>query len=234
MRKRSSFAHLSDTEFEQHLAQSRYGNFELTDAIRPAYDHSNIPTEGWRADTYQEKPDSPEIPVIVAAASREKLFDLFMDLLEPLGNEVDVVLETSHAQKEDDESAHKDLHREEIDLPILRSTLYDYEDLLVNDGCTGIAVFNPHASEEVQFDEHKILTIYAVAREKYEKILAAHGIPHRQDMTIMQEGEHVHISSEEHQQKFDQLCTKLGADCPLDPPPDDDMDNLMDKLIYGE
>ncbi|OGJ56033.1 hypothetical protein A2635_04995 [Candidatus Peribacteria bacterium RIFCSPHIGHO2_01_FULL_51_9] len=233
MRKRSSFAHLSDTEFEQHLAQSRYGDFELTDAIRPASDHSNIPTEGWRADIYQEKTDDPALPVLLAAASREKLFDLFMDLLDPLGDEVDVVLETSHAQKEGDGGAHKDLYREEIDLPILCSTLYDYEDLLVNDGCTGIAVFNPRTREEIQFDAHKILMIYAVAREKYEKILAAHGIPHTQDMTLITEGEHIHTSDEEHKEKFDQLCTKLGMDY-TSKPPDDDIDNLMDRLTYGE
>lgn len=157
-----------------------------------------------------------------------------MDLLEPLENEVDVVLETSHAQKEGDDGAHKDLRREAIDLPILHSTLFDYEDLLVNDGCTGIAVLNPHAREEVQWDEHKILIIYATAREKYEKILAAHGIPHTQDMTFITEGEHVHATGEEHRKQFHQLCAKLGMDCPTDPPDDDDMDNLMDRLIYGE
>ena len=34
-------------------------------------------------------------PVLMAAASHEILFELFMELLEPLGDEVDVVLETS-------------------------------------------------------------------------------------------------------------------------------------------
>ena len=53
-----------------------------------------------------------------------------------------------------------DLYREHIDMPVLKSTLYDFEDLLVNDGCTGIAVLNPGLPQEVQFDEHKLLIVY--------------------------------------------------------------------------
>ncbi len=67
------------------------------------------------------------------------------------------MLETSHDR---DSRGHVDLYREHIDLPVLKSTLYDYEDLLLNDGCTGIAVLNPHVPLEVQFDEHKLLIAY--------------------------------------------------------------------------
>ena len=55
---------------------------------------------------------------------------------------------------------HVDLYREHIDLPVLKSILYDFEELLLNDGCTGIAVLNPHMPLEVQFDEHKLLIAY--------------------------------------------------------------------------
>ena len=37
------------------------------------------------------------VPVLAGAASCEKLFDLFLDLLEPLGRTVDVVLATHDA-----------------------------------------------------------------------------------------------------------------------------------------
>ena len=67
------------------------------------------------------------------------------------------MLETSHNR---DTKGHADLYREHIDLPVLKSTLYDFEDLLLNDGCTGIAVLNPHVPQEVQFDEHKLLIVY--------------------------------------------------------------------------
>src|SRR5690606_9274595 len=97
------------------------------------------------------------IPVLMASASNEILFELFMDMLDPLGMEVDVVLETSHARQG---GGHDDLYREHIDLPVLKSILWDFEDLLLNDGCTGIAVLNPRTPQEIQFDEHKLLTAY--------------------------------------------------------------------------
>ncbi len=93
----------------------------------------------------------------MSAASKEQLFETFLDLLDPLGFEVDVVLETSHNREN---NGHVDLYREHIDLPVLKSILYDFEDLLVNDGCTGIAVLNPSIPQEVQFDEHKLLIVY--------------------------------------------------------------------------
>jgi hypothetical protein len=96
-----------------------------------------------------------------------------LQLLEPLGDEVDVVLETSH-----DCAAghHDDLYREHIDLPILKSILYDYEELLTHDGCTGIAVLNPHIPLEVQFDEHKLLIAYGQNLSEFEEVLQSHGI----------------------------------------------------------
>ena len=34
----SSFEHLSEEELESHLGVSRYGEFTLTEAVRPSYD----------------------------------------------------------------------------------------------------------------------------------------------------------------------------------------------------
>ena len=89
---------------------------------------------------YRDEESQADVPVLMAAASKEQLFEVFMDLLDPLGSEVDVVLETSHNRQS---RGHVDLYREHIDLPVLKSILWDYEDLLLNDGCTGIAVLNP-------------------------------------------------------------------------------------------
>ena len=115
----------------------------------------------------------------MAAASSEELFEVFMDLLDPLGPEVDVVLETSHHRQA---RGHADLYREHIDMPVLKSILYDYEDLLVNDGCLGIAVLNPGIPQEVQFDEHKLLIVYGNNLTAYEAAFADRSRPlRRQD-----------------------------------------------------
>ncbi len=47
------------------------------------------------------------------------------------------MLETSHYRNN---GGHDDFYREHIDMPVLKSICYDYESMLLNDGCTGIAV----------------------------------------------------------------------------------------------
>src|SRR5262249_40359038 len=150
------------------LSVERYGDFVLTGAIRPSYDLQVVPCAGYRHDAYQDDQSNTRVPVLMAAASHEHLFDLFMDMLDPMGPVVDVVLETSHTREG---RGHTDLYREHIDLPVLKSTLWDYEDLLLNDGCTGIAVLNPGVPLEVQFDEHKLLIAYGNQLGEFEEVL---------------------------------------------------------------
>ena len=205
----SSFEHLSEEQLEAHLGIGRYGEFALTDAVRPSYDLQVVPKQGYRHDMYRDPENRSSVPVLMVAASRENLFELFMDLLEPLGCEVDVVLETSHHR---DNRGHVDLYREHIDLPILKSTLYDYEDLLLNDGCTGIAVLNPRIPMEVQFDEHKLLIMYGHDLEPFEDVLAEHRVGVSDTIRFITEGEHVHSSSEEYARQFEEMRYHLGVE----------------------
>ena len=143
------------------------GDFELTDAIRPSAEGWIEPTQGYRHELYVDDESKSEIPVVMASVTRERLFPLFMRLIQELGETVDVVLETSH---EHAVNGHLDLYREHIDLPVLTSILWDYEDLLTNDGCTGIAVLNPSIPQEIQFDEHKLLILYGNPSGQVRKI----------------------------------------------------------------
>ena len=206
---RSSFEDLTEEQLETHLNIARYGNFVLTDAVRPSYDLQVVPRNGFRYDTYQDNESGVEIPVLMASASKEKVFDLFIDLLDPLGTEVDVVLETSH---EATNGGHNDLYRENIDLPVLKSTLYDFEKLLLDDGCTGIAVLNPRIPMEVQFDEHKLLILYGQDQGEFKNILDDYNIDCSDDIKFITEAEHVHSSSEEFGEEFRQLRYRLGID----------------------
>ena len=149
------------------------------------------------------------VPVLMAAASSENLFEVFMDLLDPLGSEVDVVLETSHNRQA---RGHADLYREHIDMPVLKSILYEYEDLLVNDGCTGIAVLNPGIPQEVQFDEHKLLIVYGNELAAYERVFADRDVRCNDKMKFITEAEHVHSSSEHYFEQFEELKMRLGMD----------------------
>ena len=205
----SSFERLSEEELETHLCVKKYGTFTLTDAVRPSYDLKVTPAQGYRHDAYQDAENNTSIPVVMAAASSEILFDLFMEILDPLGQVVDVVLETSHHREE---NSHSDLYREHIDMPVLKSVLWDYQDLLKNDGCTGIAVLNPGARQEVQLDEHKLLVAYGEPLSAFEQLLVERGVRCQNDIKFVTEAEHVHSSSDEFQDRFGQLCYHLGID----------------------
>jgi hypothetical protein len=195
-------------QLADHLQVDRYGDFWLTDAIRPSLARQVVPCEGYRIETYRDTSAGIAVPVLAAAVSRERLFDVFLELLEPLGDMVDVVLETSH---DTDGNSHHDLFREDIDLPVLKSHLCDSEQLLLHDGCTGVAVISKTAPMEVQFDEHKLLIVYARDLKPFERMLQGAGIQRDDQMKLITEGEHLHSSEPRFLSAFEQLCYRLGV-----------------------
>ena len=74
-----------------------------------------------------------------------------------------------------------------------KAFLWDFEDLLLNDGCTGIAVLNPSIPQEVQFDEHKLLIVYGNPLASFEQLLSDHDVWCDDDMKFITEAEHVFI-----------------------------------------
>jgi hypothetical protein len=196
-----------------HLRVDRYGDFQLTDAIRPALQVPVVPRQGYRVDVFRDARSGVRVPVVAAAISREQLFDTFLALLAPLGEAVDVILETSHHS---DGASHKDLFREHIDLPVLMSHFCDFEDLLLNDGCTGVAVIARDGPMEVQFDEHTLLVVYARDLAPFESVLSDFGIPRNDTLKLITEGEHLHSSDPHHFEQFEQLCCRLGIGEPAE------------------
>jgi hypothetical protein len=199
---------VSTKKLAAHLQVDRYGDFRLTDAIRPSLDLQVVPRQGFRVDVYRDAQAQLKIPVLAAALSREKLFELFLALLEPLGEVVDVVVETSH---DSTGANHRDLYREHIDRPVLESHFYEFEDLLLNDGCTGVAVISTTAPMEVQFDEHKLLIVYANELTPFERILKQADVARDDGLKLITEGEHLHTTDPRYQGEFEQLCYRLGV-----------------------
>ncbi len=208
----TAFGSLTDDQLEAHLEISHYGVFELTDAIRPSVDLQVIPRQGYRHDVYLDPSSNTKVPVIMASASRERLFDLFIGMIDTLGPVVDVVLETSHYHH----NGHQDYYREHIDLPVLKSILYDFEDLLMNDGCAGIAVLNPKRQQEIQFDEHKLVIAYGSPLEPFERVLIRNDVYVDEKLRFITEAEHVHTSSERMYDQFNALVMRLGMECDSD------------------
>ena len=139
--------------------------------------------------------------------AREHVFEY--SCLFSLGDEVDVVLETSHHTRGE---GHDDHYREGIELPILKSVLYDFEEMLIDDGCTGVAVLNPRIPMEVQFDEHKILTLYGQDLDAFERVFDGHDVMCCEDIKFITEAEHVHSSTDTFAEQFEQMRYRLGIE----------------------
>lgn len=191
-----------------HLQINRYGDFTLTDAVRPGPDVPVRPRQGYRVEVYRDRAARLRIPMLSAAVSAESLFDVFLALLEPLGEVVHVVLESSHGNGAD---RHRDLRRTDIDLPVLASHFCEFEDLLVNDGCTGVAVLADGRPVEVQFDEHKLFHVYAKDLKPFRRALRRFGVRRRKELGLISEAEHLHHTTDDHADAFRQLCLRTGV-----------------------
>ena len=182
----SSFERLSEEELEAHLGVARYGNFKLTEAIRPSYDLQVVPDAGLsprrlprravadqraRADGAPSRPSGCSRPSWTCSTRWAGWSTWCWRRAIP-------ATPTGHA----------DLYREHIDSPVLKSILWEYEDLLVNDGCTGIAVLNPGQPLEVQFDEHKLLIVYGNQLGDFEDDLPRAGHPLRREAEVHHRG----------------------------------------------
>jgi hypothetical protein len=205
---------VSSGKLADHLRVDRYGDFRLTDAVRPALHVPVVPRQGYRVDVYRDARAGLRVPVVAAAVSREQLFDVFLALLAPLGETADVVMETSHHTEG---AGHRDLRREYIDLPVLMSYFCDFEDLLLNDGCTGVAVLSRSGPMEVQFDEHKLLIVYARDLIPFEHVLRDFGVGRDDALKLITEGAHLHSTDPQHFRAFEQLCLRLGIAQPAEP-----------------
>lgn len=192
---------------EAHMARTTYGRFTLTEAVRPGWQLDIVPRAGFRHDAYVDPVSGARLPALVAAVSAESLFETFLELLEPLGDTVDVILESSHEEA----VGVREYSREGVERTVLESLLWDFEDLLLNDGCTGIAVLHPEQSQEVQFDEHKLLVVYAQARQPFERILRARSLDRDDRLKFLSQGEHMHTSHARHAREFEQLASRLGC-----------------------
>jgi hypothetical protein len=191
-----------------HLQVKKYGSFTLTDAVRPGLDVPIRPRQGYRVQVYRDRAARLRLPMLAAAVSAEQVFETFVGLLEPLGDEVHVVLESSHGNRTD---RHRDYRRDHIDRPVLASHLYDFEDLLVHDGCTGVAVLSAAGPVEVQFDEHKLLYVYAPDLKPFQRVLRDMGIRRRKLLPLISEAEHLHHSTDTREDEFEQLCLRVGV-----------------------
>lgn len=164
------------------------------------------PREGYRKDRFDDPRSGLVVPALAVAAGADRLFDLFLALLEPLGSEVDVILESSHAAG----GPAPQQRRAGADLPVAASYLCEFENELREDGCAGVSVIGSRGPMEVQFDEHKTLIVYARNRRPFRDILRGFGLRRRDDLVLISEVRHVHRTTAAHVVAFRQLAERFG------------------------
>jgi len=210
----NSLKQLSNKAIETHLAIRKYGDFVLTDGITPSLNVK--PQTGYKHIDFQDNYRDVDLPVIEISASKEILFELFLELTDLFGtNQVNVVLETSHMSRSLLYThSHIDLPRDDIDISILQSILWDFKNLLLNDGRMGIALVNYENLMELQFDEHKILVFFnwQIVKNELFAILERYNIQEHPNMQLIVDDEHIHTSSEEFDEEFRKLATRIGVE----------------------
>lgn len=164
---------------------------------------------GYSITEYVDK-SKARIPVIMVACNAHLIMDLFFDLVDKLGEEVSVVLETSHNSTD---GSHEDLYVYDVDSIVLKSHLADehFEELVLRDGYTGIAVHDGKTNE-IQLSEDKTIVIYSHDLSKFESVLKFYGLKHRQGMKFVTNFKHEHDTFLGGYDRFCELRDLLGAE----------------------
>lgn len=172
-------------------------------------------TEGYLAAMYGVT-ERVQIPAIVASVSRDKIFPIFLEILDVFkqeGSNVDVSLDTITAENI---IAHSQT-RNDMSLNLILSHLEDtaFQDALLSNGEVSLAIMNPERRFECQLDHHKQIIIYTASREAmfpFEVVLRKHGIqPDQQKSDIPSEINHMHLNNSS-SEVLNRLIASLGLE----------------------
>jgi len=179
--------------------------FRLPRGIRPGPQSTVVPQEGYRHGVFKD--GGRKVPMLAATVSAERLFEVFTDLLGAFTDTVDVYLQR-HAGGENS----REMLREGVELPVLLSHLYGAEDLLVDDGATGLVVCASHGQPmtEVHFDDHKALIVYAYNLTPFMEVLEEHQIRRDPGHRLILEEQHIHLEIPDGESAFDQFACELS------------------------
>ena len=147
--------------------------FELTNAVCPINEFGLW--AGFQRATYFDEV-SGQLHVVIITQTRSLLFDLLTDLIEELLRiekikraGFDIVLESRHIPDKETGFGKKydcckpshfftDFLVRHVDPVSFLSELYDFEDLLINDGFTGLSYSVMDGHFEFRFDVHKAIS----------------------------------------------------------------------------
>ena len=198
--------------------ESNLEELQLTGAVNLREPNDTVLKQGFKRVCLET--EKGHLPCLKIAANPTKILDLYRDLMNVLGDDVQVVLESSH--RSDD--GHTDFYAS-ADAIALKSATYDFEDLLLNDSNTGISVFetteipmNGEVNEEhreVKLSGKKVIFVYSNDLEPFERILRSYGIKEDENMGFIDEFPDEELdthSKRYHFDQFDELKQRLNAE----------------------
>ncbi|MCX8140544.1 MAG: hypothetical protein N3E46_12760 [Gemmataceae bacterium] len=182
-------------------------SFQLTQAVRPAPQAMLQPQQGYRLAVFQA--GTLRMPMLSAAVSAEHLFEVFLELVSLIGDCGDVVVESTHGLGWGQSRLWR---RAVIDQVVLIIHLWEFELLLMHDGCTAIAVINRRRPAELQLDEHKLVHVYSPHLRPFQRCLSRWGIPRCRRLPLICEADHIHHTQPHFAQELTSFLYLLGAE----------------------
>ncbi|WP_145259929.1 hypothetical protein [Planctomycetes bacterium Pan216] len=170
-----------------------------------------MPREGFRVDTYSS--GNAEILMLAASISAENLFDVMIAMLSRLSDEVDVVV-GSHHGLDGTANEPREVVLEHVAIGNLISTCHTFAESFMQDGCLSLAVIDPEIPVEIQLDEHKIFFVYGKNLARFQAILRRLSIDRDENLPLISDGEHIHMTSLRYRDAFEAICEDLRAGQP--------------------
>ena len=165
-----------------------------------------------RIDTYRDAKSKLRGPRPARLPSRrERCFEIFLDLLDPLGEVVDEVLETSHDSTTGNQ--HRDLFREAMDSAAIAATSRNCSSMTA----APASLDGPPSPRWKSSSTNKLLVIYAAMLTILGPRPARYRVVRDDEAPkLITEGEHLHSTDERYRREFDQLCYRLGVGAAFD------------------
>jgi hypothetical protein len=204
--------------------------FELTDAVCPI--NGFAPTVGFQRAIYVDSVCG-RVQLLVISQTKGSLFGLFVELLEKLisigkvkRHGVDAVFESRYNPFDrrpgfkydvDLQAQHyRDFIAEGVDPICFLSKLWDYEDLFVNDGFSGVSLMSEGLFSELRLDVHKTILLFSKSKKLIRmmaEFLRGANLPEMPtDATGIADEPHLHIGHSDFRNKFDQLVASENAE----------------------
>lgn len=175
----------------------------LTKAIR-IYGHVNL-HEGYEISPSKTFPCGIDMLI---AASKERIMDVLTDCMNLMGEEV----QPTFRQYSDTDNTAREFWKPSIDVPILESAFFEFEDVILDDGMSDIGLITLDGGIGLRMLGDKLISISGMRRDlkAFSTIMQNYKIPQIKHLETIRDHRVDLTYSPELYQRFQQLTEYLG------------------------